>query len=106
MHWAGLEESLAGHGWVQAGSWSAVSAPAKNTHSTLRGNSFGTLVQFSGEGESSICVPGEMSRVSGGKVCVTVNNWPGQGCWKMLHLHIHGLWGEGAQHNLIRTNRE
>ena len=70
MHWAGLEESLAGHGWVQAGSWSAVSAPAKNTHSTLRGNSFGTLVQFSGEGESSICVPGEMSRVSGGKVYV------------------------------------
>jgi hypothetical protein len=37
--------------------------------------------------------PGEVARVSGGKVCVSVHHWPGQGCWKMLHLHTQGLCG-------------
>lgn len=53
-------------------------------------NRFGDLVWFF-RGEMGIYAAGEVARVSEDKVSVAMYHWPGQGCWKMLHLQTQGL---------------
>lgn len=41
-----------------------------------------------------------------GKVCVAVYHWPGQGCWKMLHLHTQAIVLLGVGGDLKQLNKE
>jgi hypothetical protein len=46
-------------------------------------------------------------RVSKARFCGHVSlDWPGQGFWKMLYLHILHIHGCGGEGNLIRSNKE
>lgn len=64
----------------------ALSVQATNT---MLGNSFRELVSLLGR-KQGIFAPGEVVRISGATL-MTVCNWPGQGCWRIFHLHTQGL---------------
>lgn len=62
---------------------------------TTPGDNFGEPYFEFGEVRESIYAPGEVVRVWGKRErgCVAMYHWPGQWCWKTLHLHPQGIMG-------------